>query len=50
VHSVSGDTSAGEVSLLVNEESFKVTQNKRAPLITKPEKNGLYRNVILFNI
>lgn len=38
MYSVSGSISAGEVSFLANQETFKVNHSKRALLITKPEK------------
>lgn len=38
MHSVSGGTSAGGASFLGNQGIFKVNQNKRALLISKPEK------------
>lgn len=42
MHSVSGGTSAGGASFLGNQGIFKVNQNKRALLISKPEKKSLY--------
>lgn len=55
--SVCGNPSTSEVLVLVNQETFKVKQNKRALLVTKPEKKKkrmkektLYKNAILFII
>lgn len=44
MHSASGDTPASEVSFLVNQETSKVNQNKRALLISKPEKMLCLKN------
>lgn len=38
MHSVHSNPSTGEVLFLVNQETFKVNKNKRALVITKPEK------------